>query len=72
MNLTIRLNPTKGPADIVSADAPSLAASTEENVEFYGKLSATIEYIPKSQQIFLFGDFNAQVGEDSTLWTANT
>ena len=70
MNLTVRLNPTKGPADIVSADAPSLAASTEENVEFYGKLSATIEYIPKSEQIFLLGDFNARVDVHSTLLPA--
>ena len=43
--LTMRLNTTKGPATIVSAYAPTLAASTEEKDEFYGKLSATIESI---------------------------
>ena len=46
--LTQWLNTTKGPTTIVSAHAPTLAASTEENNEFYGNLSATTESISKS------------------------
>ena len=46
------------------------AASTEEKNEFYGKHSATIESISKSEQIFLLGDFNGRVGDDSTSWSA--
>ena len=68
--LTMRLNTTKGPATIVSAYAPTLAASTEEKDEFYGKLSATIESISKGERIFLLGDFNARVGDDNTSWPA--
>ena len=43
--LTMRLNATKDTVTIVSAYAPTLAASTEKRDEFYGKLSATIESI---------------------------
>ena len=66
----MRLSTTKGQATIVSAYAPTLAGSTEEKDEFFGKLSATIEYIPKSEQIFLLGDFNARVDVHSTLLPA--
>ena len=64
--LTMRLNTTKGPATIVSTYAPTLAASTQEKDKLYGKLSATIESVSKPEQIFLLGDFNATVGDDST------
>ena len=40
---------------------PTFAALTEENDGFYGKLSATIEAVSKSGEIFLLGDFNAWV-----------
>ena len=63
-------NTTKGLATIVSAYAPTLAASTEENDEFYGKLSATIESVLKPEQTFLLGDFNAKVSDDNTSWPA--
>ena len=45
----------KGPATIVRAYAPTLAASTEGKDE-YGKRSATIESVSKSEQTFLLGD----------------
>ena len=61
----MRLNTTKGTATIFSAYTPTLAASTEEKEEFYGKLSTTIESISKSEQIFLIGDFNARVGDEA-------
>ena len=60
----------KGPATIVRAYAPTLAASTEGKDE-YGKRSATIESVSKSEQTFLLGDWNARIGDDSTSWPAN-
>ena len=41
--LTKRLNRTKAPATIVSAYAPTLAASIVEKDEFYDNLLATID-----------------------------
>ena len=54
----------------VSAYAQTLAALTEKKDEFYGKLSATIESISRSEQMFLLGDLNAKVGDDSNSWPA--
>ena len=57
--IDMRLNTTKGPDTIVSAPTP--AASTEKNDDFYGKLSATIESVSKSEQVILLGDFYVRV-----------
>ena len=65
----MRLNTTKGPATIVSAYAPT-TASTEEKDQFYGKFSATIKSVSKSEQVFILGDFNTKVGDDSTPQSA--
>ena len=68
--LTLRLNKTKSPVTIVSDYAPTLVASTKDKDEFYGNLSATIKALSKSEHIFLLGNFNASVGDDSTPWPA--
>ena len=45
-----------------------MAASTKEKNDFYGKLSANIESVSKSEQMFLLCDFNVRVGDNSTSW----
>ena len=70
--LTLRLNTTMGLATNVSDYAlkKALAVSIEEKDNFYDNSSATIETVSKSEQIFLLGDFNARVDDDSTSWPA--
>ncbi|CAI2738694.1 unnamed protein product, partial [Dicrocoelium dendriticum] len=36
---------------------------------FYTKLSSVIRSVPKSDRLFLLGDFNARVGRDASAWT---
>ena len=56
MILTLQLNITKGPTKTVRAYKPNGAPSTEERDEFHGNLSAIIDALSKSEQIFLNGE----------------
>ena len=62
--LTLRLNTTEGPLNLVSAYAPTLTATPETKGEFYENLWSIIRTIPHSEQLALLGDFNARVGAD--------
>ena len=66
--LTLRLNTTEGPLNLVSAYAPTLMATPETKDEFYENLSSIIKNIPNSEQLALLGDFNARVGADHESW----
>ena len=66
--LTLRLNTTDGPLNLVSAYAPTLMASPETKDEFYENLASIIKNIPNSEQLALLGDFNARVGADHESW----
>ena len=45
--------------------APTLAASEEETDEFYMHLQQDINSLPSQDIVFVAGDFNAKVGEDT-------
>ena len=66
--LTLRLNTTEGPLNLVSTYAPTLAATPEIKDEFYENLAFIVSNIPNSEQLALLGDFNARVGADHDSW----
>ena len=66
--LTLRLNTTEGPFNLVCAYAPTLTATPETKNEFYESLASTVRNIPNSEQLALLGDFNARVGADHDSW----
>ena len=66
--LTLRLNTTEGPLNLVSAYAPTLTATPEIKDEFYENLASIVSNIPHSEQLALLGDFNARVGADHESW----
>ena len=68
--LTIRLNTTDGPVTIISVYAPTLNYQAEEKDQFYEQLSDLVRSIPKEEQLFLLGDFNARVGNDNESWSS--
>ena len=49
----------------VYAQTPTLAASEEETDEFYMHLQQEINSLPSQDIVFVAGDFNAKVGEDT-------
>jgi len=55
-------------ATIISAYAPTLVADEADKTAFYSPLDKTVQRIPATDKIILFGDFNARVGQDHTLW----
>ncbi|XP_014784117.1 craniofacial development protein 2-like [Octopus bimaculoides] len=63
--LTLLLNTTEGPVNLVSVYAPTLSATSDTKDEFYENLSSTIRNIPNAEQLILLGDFNARVSADS-------
>ena len=66
--LTMRLDTTSGPVNIVSVYAPTLTSSEEEKDKFYDELETCIKKTPASEHLVLLGDFNARVGADNSSW----
>ena len=66
--LAISLLTKSGKANILSIYAPTLCSSQETKDQFYGELDDKLKSIPKSEHIFLLGDFNARVGSEYSIW----
>ena len=66
--LTMRLNTSQGPANIICAYAPTNCSEEEPKDIFYEQLDSVIKNIPTKEQIILLGDFNARVGADYESW----
>ncbi|XP_047470538.1 craniofacial development protein 2-like [Penaeus chinensis] len=64
----LKLTTKSGTAHIISAYAPTLDAADDRKDAFYEDLQKLIESIPKKDQIYLLGDFNARVGPDNQAW----
>ena len=56
-------------ATILSAYAPTLPSESETKDSFYHSLDEALRRIPKNDKIFLLGDFNARVGQNSRIWS---
>ena len=66
--LVLRLSTFTGPANIISAYAPTLSSSSEDKDQFYEALDEVISRIPSTEGLYLLGDFNARVGADHEAW----
>jgi len=66
--LTIRMKTSTGYINIISAYAPTLTSTPEANDHFYEALQDLLSRIPKSEGIYLLGDFNARVGAEWQAW----
>ena len=64
--MTLRLKLSSGYLTVLSAYAPTLAASSEEKYAFYNQLSRSISLIRRGDRLALAGDFNARVGSGYT------
>lgn len=67
MSLRVALKCNKA-MHIIAAYAPTFRASEEEKHEFYDDLSLLVKSLPRKELVYLLGDFNARVGNDSSLW----
>ena len=57
-----------GNINILSAYAPTLTSTPEAKDQFYEALEDALWCIPKSECIYLLGDFNSRVGADWQVW----
>ena len=55
---------------ILSVYAPTLQASEDTIMSFYGALREAITSIPKEEKLLILGDFNAGVGRQHEIWNA--
>ena len=51
--------------NIVSANAPQVGLSAEENNDFWDSFIIVLSGIPKQENIFIGGDMNGHVGRDA-------
>ncbi|KAJ4935851.1 hypothetical protein JOQ06_017378, partial [Pogonophryne albipinna] len=56
-------------ATLLSAYAPTLPSESEAKDSFYQSLDEALRRIPKNDKMFLLGDFNARVGQNSSIWS---
>ncbi|XP_072049980.1 uncharacterized protein [Amphiura filiformis] len=64
----MRLKVNSGFVTFISAYAPTMAYSDQAKEEFYEELDNIIQSVPRSDKLFLLGDFNARVGSDHAAW----
>ena len=67
--MTLRIPLIKGRfMTLISAYAPTLVSEDSAKDRFYDDLHAVLRSVPRSDKLFLLGDFNARVGADYELW----
>ena len=52
----------------MSVYAPTLCSTADSKDQFYEELDVAIGNIPKTEQLYILGDFNARVGADHEAW----
>ena len=57
-------------AIIISVYAPTMSHHQDAIDQFYSDLNSIILKIPSDDKIFILGDFNSRVGNDSSTWPA--
>lgn len=62
--MSMRIKLDKFVATVISVYAPTFKRPPEEKALFYDQLSEVLTAVPRSDRIFLLGDFNARVGTD--------
>ncbi len=53
---------------LISAYAPTMAASDDQKESFYEHLKTGLRSVPHKHRLFLMGDFNARVRSDVLAW----
>ena len=66
--LTLRLNTSVGPVNLLCVYAPTLSAPADINDDFYVQLDSFIKEFNKQEALIILGDLNAHVGSDSEAW----
>ncbi|CAH2049808.1 unnamed protein product, partial [Iphiclides podalirius] len=66
--MILRLNTKCGFVTLVSAYAPTLNSTPESKDQFYDRLKETIRGVHSTDRLYILGDFNARVGQDTTAW----
>ena len=67
--MTLRVPLAKGLfMTLISAYALTLVADDAAKDRFYGDLHSVLRSVPRSDKLFLLGDFNARVGADHHVW----
>ena len=66
--LTIRLSTRAGRANIMSVYAPTLCSTADSKDQFYEELDVASGNIPKTEQLYILGDFNAREGAYHEAW----
>ena len=66
--LSLRLNTSEGPVNLLSVYAPTLMAPSEIKDNFYNQLDDVIKKFPAQEALIILGDFNARVGSDHEAW----
>ena len=66
--LSLQLNTTDGPVNLLSVYAPTLMAPDDIKDDFYSQLDTIIKGFPKQEDLVILGDFNAHIGSDNEAW----
>ena len=67
MTLQLPLRGKKN-AVLISAYAPTMTNTDDTKTKFYEDLETLISAVPRSNKVFILGDFNARVGDDHLTW----
>ncbi|CAH8616633.1 unnamed protein product [Dicrocoelium dendriticum] len=68
--MTVRLRLGRGKfATFISTYGPAMCYPDDTRDQFYTQLSSVIQSVPRSDRLFLLGEFNARIGPDASVWT---
>ncbi|CAH2045036.1 unnamed protein product, partial [Iphiclides podalirius] len=66
--MILRLKTKCGFVTLISAYAPTLNSTSENKDQFYDQLDETVRGVHSTDRLYILGDFNARVGQDTTAW----
>ena len=66
--ITIQLSTRAGRANIMSVNESTLCSTADSKDQFYEELDVAIGNIPKTEQLYILGDFNTRVGAHHEAW----
>ena len=66
--LSLELNTTGGPVNLLCAYAPTLTAPDDTKDDFYSQLDTITKGFPKQEDLVILGNFNAHIVRNSEAW----
>ena len=66
--LSLILNTTDGPVNLLSVYAPTLIAPDVIKDDFYSQPDTIIKGLPQQEDLVILGDFNTHEGNDNKAW----